>query len=227
MIVPYVEEVENFEQKCPVIFVIDRSGSMQGPSIEEVNNGLNEFLKGIVRDSITKSRLDLAIISYDNNITIERDFSLLDKDTKMPVLEAGGLTYTGEALEKAIDLIEKRKDYYKQVGLTYYRPYIILLTDGYASDTDRIYNTAKKIQNGIINKKFNFWGFGVADANMEELHMLAGNKAIIQKIKNIDNLSTFFEWLSGSFGQVSHSRQGDIIDMTPEVGQNPFMQTIE
>jgi len=223
---PHVEEVENFEQKCPVVFVIDRSGSMEGSPIEEVNNGMNEFLNGILSDPVTKNRLDLAIISYDNNIRVEREFGLLDKNTKMPRLEAGGLTYTVEALQKAIELVEERKEYYKQVGLTYYRPYIILLTDGYANDRSGLANMARKIQNGIINKKFNFWGFGIEDANMEELNMFAGENSIIQKIKDIDNLSTFFEWLSGSFGKVSHSRQGDIIDMTPEAGQNAFMQTV-
>lgn len=222
---PQVQEVENFEQKCPVVFVIDRSGSMQGSPIQEVNNGMNSFMEGILSDPVTKSRLELSVVSYDNNINIERDFSLLKNDTKLPVLEAGGLTHTAEALQKAIDMIEERKDYYKQMGLTYYRPYIILLTDGYASDRNNLSNIANKIKDGTATKKFNFWGFGIEGANMEELHMLSGANSIIQKIKDVDNLSTFFEWLSASMQKVSHSKEGDVVDMTPESNQNAFMQT--
>lgn len=222
---PQVQEVENFEQKCPVVFVLDRSGSMQGSPIQEVNNGINTFMEGILSDPTTKSRLDLSVISYNNNIHVERDFSLLKNNTELPVLEAGGLTYTAEALQKAIDITEERKDYYKQMGLTSYRPYIILLTDGYANDKEKLSNIANKIKDGTANKKFNFWGFGIEDANMEELHMLAGTNSIIQKIKDIDNLSTFFEWLSASMQKVSHSKEGDVVDMTPEPNQNAFMQT--
>ncbi len=225
MNLPHVEEVANFEQKCPLVVVIDRSGSMEGPAIKEVNNGLKMFKKGIVSDPTAKSRLELAIISYDNNINVESDFTLLDNDTEMPTLIAGGLTYTAEALQKAIDIVEERKLYYKKMGLTYYRPYIVLLTDGCSSNRDALKLMATKIQNGIENRKFNFWAFGVENASMEELNMLGGKKSIIEKLKNVDKIGTFFEWLGNSMQQVSHSNQGDHIDLRPEKDKDPFLHT--
>ena len=48
-----------------------------------------------------------------------------------PTIEPGGGTCLSFALNVALDAVAQRKDDYRMNGISYYRPWIVLLTDGY------------------------------------------------------------------------------------------------
>ena len=73
---PYQGETpQNYEQKCPVVMVLDVSGSMgfsSGDSddttlipIDEVNAGLKSFAQDVSADDIASNRLELCISVLD------------------------------------------------------------------------------------------------------------------------------------------------------------------
>jgi len=221
-----VETAENFQQKCPVVFVLDRSGSMAGEPINEVNKGIVAFAENMSADSISKVRVELSIIAYDNNIDVVREFATVQTNVDMPTLYAGGLTHTESAMIKASELVEERKAYYKANKIPYYRPYIILLTDGQTyGENQSVTRLGELIKNAEKNKKFQFMGFGVADANMDELNSIKGETSIVAKIAGVDSLATFFTWLSSSIDALSKSGDNEEVDMTPDEDNNPFIQT--
>lgn len=222
-----VEEPKNYEQKCPVVFVLDRSGSMEGRPIDELNQGLKKFSESIIKDSVASSRIELAIISYDNRIEILRDFDLIEAVDEMPILEAGGTTATADAVYKAMSLIEEKKLVLQKQNITYYRPYIILLTDGRPDDDQDMEKLKDVLCKENKNKKIEFWAFGVGEsANMELLKNIATPSSIIQKINDVDNLGTFFKWLSSSFQKISASQEADKVDLSPKKDENPFTITV-
>jgi len=121
---------------CATILLLDISGSMvANGKIKQLNDGLRFFKEDVIADELASKRVDLAIITFGDSVTIAHDFSLME-DFDPPTLKAGGLTPMGEAILKAIDLVEARKLEYKSRGIDYYRPWIFLITDGEPTDME-------------------------------------------------------------------------------------------
>ena len=53
-----------------------------------------------------------------------------------PTLPAGGDTPMGAAIHLALNLVNERKQQYKNYGIAYYRPWIFLVTDGEPTDKE-------------------------------------------------------------------------------------------
>lgn len=79
-----------------------------------------------------------------------------------------------DAMDAAIDLVEDRKRWYKNTGQTYYRPWIILMTDGEPNAGQDIKRLAQRIKSDTANKKYVFLPIGVTGANMDILHSIEG-----------------------------------------------------
>jgi uncharacterized protein YegL len=220
------EVPENFEQKCPLAIVPDISGSMAGEPISQLNDGMKDMHTEINGDPTALSKLDTAVISFNSNVTVEQDFSLMDGFT-MPQLSAGGTTKLVDGVREAISRIEARKKWYKDQGLAYYRPYIVLVTDGGPDGDQDVDGLAKEIFEGVNNKKFNFWAFGVNGANMDVLKKISHPEFPPQMLKGVSHFKTFFKWLSNSMSAVSNSKPGDKIDLRPKSEtSNPFQISI-
>lgn len=211
----------NYEQKCPVVIISDVSGSMAGKPIREQNKGLQEFQDQIIKDSVVSARIECCLISFSSDITVEQDFALMDQ-FKMPTLRTSGSTRMVSAVFEGIEQITKRKRWYKDTGQTYYRPFIILLTDGYPDGDQNVDMLRDAIQLGYQNKNFLFWAFGVEGADMYLLKSLGHEGSIIQKIKGVDFVK-FFQWLSKSMDAFSKSKPDNTPNITPKSEtENPF-----
>ena len=219
------ESPVNYEQKCPLVLVLDVSSSMSGGPIDELNKGLKVFQTQIQNDPVASQRLETAIVTFGNGIEVPRDFSLFE-GTGVETLVANGHTPLVEAVREAMARIEARKAWYKEQGLQYYRPYIILMTDGYpTSSRKEVEQLPNEIREGVENRMFNFWAFGVERADMEFLQRISHQSFPPQKLKG-QNFVEFFKWLSSSFSTITKSRNGEHADITPKADANPFQITV-
>ena len=222
------EEVINYQQKCPVVFVLDVSGSMGGDPINELNKGLQTFEQEILQDDTASARLDVAIVSFGSDERVEHDFALM-QDYGMPVLTTSGSTNLEAGMRKGMEILEARKQWYRESNQTYYRPYMILVTDGAPDQDPNSTGLTASIKAAVKSKKFNFWPIGVKNANMGLLEQMAcpgeGASLPAKKLEGLKFVE-LFQWLSASFGKVSNSKDGEGIDLTPEEGKNPFMITV-
>ncbi|NVO03757.1 MAG: hypothetical protein HXX09_13755, partial [Bacteroidetes bacterium] len=93
------ETPQNYQQKCPVVFVIDVSGSMMGSPLIELNKGLQLFSQEIQADNTASERLDVALVSFGSDTVIDHDFALL-QDYSMPTLTTRGSTKMVDGVRK-------------------------------------------------------------------------------------------------------------------------------
>lgn len=213
------EVAENFEQKCLCVLVLDVSGSMRGKPIEELSKGLQDFYNEISGDPTTCQRLEVSIITFNHIVKTIQDPALVE-NFSMPELSASGSTAMVNAVNNAIDLVADRKQWYKDTGQPYYRPWIVLMTDGEPDDDQDVDTLSQRIKKDTDEKRYAFMPIGVEGANMQILDKIKGNipATKLQGTK----FSSFFKWLSASMGTVVKTEEGETVDLS--AGAEDWMQ---
>jgi uncharacterized protein YegL len=201
-----VEFAENPEPRCPCVLLLDTSNSMSGKRISELNKGLQTFKEELMADSMSLKRIELSVVSF-GPVTVQTEFQTADLFIP-PALKADGMTPMGQAIEKGIELIKQRKEKYRENGISYYRPWMFLITDG--APTDHWQNAANLIKDAESNKSLMFFAVGVHGANMEILKQIS-----VRDPLKLDGLrfGDLFSWLSNSLGSVSRSTPGDSVPL--------------
>ena len=192
------EFAENPENRCPCLLLLDNSGSMNGRRLEELNAGLQQLKEELCADSMASKRVEVGVVSF-GPVTVVNDFVTADSFIA-PHLMAAGDTPMGAAIEQGLEMVRLRKEQYKQNGISYYRPWVFLITDG--EPTDEWARAAAKIREGEVSKSFMFFAIGVAGANMETLGKISVRTPL--SLKGLQ-FREMFSWLSNSLSSVSKS----------------------
>ncbi len=210
-----IEIANPTQPHCATVLLLDTSGSMDGEKITALNEGLRTFKDEVAKDELAAKRVDLAVLTFGESVGVTHEFSSID-DFDPPVLEADGYTPMGDAILKAADLIEQRKQHYKNQGIDYYRPWIFLITDGDPTDMepgDAHWNeVVRRVHEGEASKKFMFFAVGVEPANLQALTQIAPPTRPPIKLKE-KKFKEMFDWLSKSQAKVSASKVGDQVPL--------------
>jgi len=191
----------------PVQKVLHDAGHQEGiRPIDELNTGLVAFKEELMEDELAIKRVELSLITF-GPVKIVTDFQSPDL-FHPPRLNAEGDTPMGAAIEKGIEVIRDRKVAYRQNGISYYRPWIFLISDG--EPTDRWSHAADLVRAGEQSKAFAFFAVGVEGANFDIL-----TKISVRRPLRLDGLRfrEMFMWLSSSLGSVSRSTPGDDVPL--------------
>lgn len=215
MVVGQPEFVENPENRCPVILLVDTSSSMAGAPIEALNRGLVAFRDAVLQDEQAALRVEVAIVSF-GPVRLVQDFVTMDQFVPT-LLEAQGLTPLGEAIDYGLDLLESRKLIYRNNGIQYYRPWIFLITDGAPNPDSPWQQAARRLKIAETQRKLCFFAVGVQGADMQTLRQLAPPDRPPMLLKGL-NFQSMFLWLSDSMVRVSSSTVGGEMVALPPVG---------
>jgi uncharacterized protein YegL len=194
---------ENPEPRCPCVLLLDTSGSMGGLPIMQLNEGVRTFKQELMMDPLATKRVEIAVVTF-GPVTVQNDFHTVTNFNPAE-LDTTGDTPMGAAITMGIELVAMRKKEYKDHGIAYYKPWIILITDG--APTDEWARAAAAVREGEAGKKFAFFAIGVEGANMDILKQISGLM-----------FREFFMWLSASMKMVSSKNPGNAINLLPPSG---------
>lgn len=210
------EFLTNPEQRCPCVLLVDTSSSMSGKPIHQINACLKLFKEEIMSDGMARQRIELALITFGGSVHLASDFQSPDFFTP-PILTADGNTPMGEAVELGLEMLDKRKQVYKQAGIPYYRPWIFLISDG--APTDEWEYIAQKARAGDSdnNKKFCFFSVGVEGADLNILSKFSNPNRPPLRLKGLC-FRELFMWLSASLIGISNSQVGEAVSLPSPSG---------
>lgn len=213
-----IDFVDNPEPRCPCVLLVDTSTSMQGAPIRALTEGVRLFQEELLGDKLASKRVEIAIVSFGQCVEVLNDFTGPGSFTP-PELDAQGSTPMGEAVVRACSLLEERKREYKSAGISYFRPWIFLLTDGEPTD----YGSASwasaldLIHDGERSKKLLFFAVAVNDANQGKLNELCPPNRPSMKLKGL-SFRELFTWLSSSLRSVSSANPGATLNLPAPSG---------
>ncbi|MGN8837418.1 vWA domain-containing protein [Mitsuokella jalaludinii] len=235
--------VDNPTPRVPVVLCLDTSGSMNAVDgddvhytgetvfsdgrmwniveggttrLEQLRDGINMFLQDIREDDLAQFAAEVCIVTFDSQARCLVDFSTVDHLNDIPELEANEDTHMGEGVNLALDLLEKRKKEYKEKGVDYYQPWLVLMTDGEANgDQSELERAIERTNTLIQNKKLTIFPIGIGEeAGMQTLAKFSPKRSPL-RLKKL-KFREFFAWLSDSVSRTSQSMPGESVHLDTE-----------
>lgn len=209
-----LEDLENNPtSRVPVCICLDTSGSMDGEPIEELNEGVRLFYDAIRDDETALYAAEISIVTFGNGHRCHANFSTLEHQPTAPQFFADGNTPMGEAVNMALDMLEQRKNDYKNSGVDYYQPWLVLMTDGSPNGSSSELERAIERTTTMVNGgKLTIFPIGIGEgANMGTLARFSPKRSPL-KLQGLC-FKEFFAWLSKSVAKVSQSTPGDKIPL--------------
>ena len=203
---------ENPSTRCPVVLLLDTSYSMSGRPIKELHEGVCAFINTLKDDAIARSSVELSVITFGQSVQEMISFEEIQKINAPEQIAACGNTPMGQALEKGLHCIEKRRQVYLENGISSYKPWLVLMSDG--MPTDQWQQAAESAKDMSNKGKLLFLGVGIGDnIDMNTYSQILPDNCPPKKLKGL-NFADFFAWLSDSMSQVSRSC-GERVSLQP------------
>ena len=209
---PPLDLIDNPTPRCPVALVLDTSGSMCGEPIAQLNAGAQLFLDEVKRDDLARWSVDLAVYTAGGGADCLQDFIGVEQVAGLASLSAGGSTPLGQATRMALDDLTARKKVYRDAGVPYYQPWLVLISDG--APTDAWQDAAQHACNLSAQRKLVSLPIGVQGADLSVLGQFSSKPAVA-----LDGLKfrELFLWLSASMARVSASTSCDASVQLPSM----------
>jgi uncharacterized protein YegL len=217
---------ENPDPRVACVVLCDVSSSMNGEPLAALERGFEAFVHYLHNDTLASKRVEVAVVTFGSAATV------LVPMQEARLLQPAGFTASGTTnmaagIHLALDIIEDRKYAYKAAGLQYYRPWILILTDG-KPNVDGFDEAVVRLNS--VESARGVTVFGVGAGSRVDYRQLT-RLSLQRSPAPLDGLKyeALFEWLSASLSNVSNSTEfarndeglgqmGDRINLPPVSG---------
>lgn len=181
--------------------------------IQELQKGVELFYDAIREDEVAVYSAEICIVTFNSKPNCVMDFANIERQTDIPQLEAVGDTAMGEGVNLALDLLEKRKQEYKDKGVDYYQPWLVLMTDGVPNGSENEMSKAvARTVEMVNNRKLTVFPIAIGDeSDISALSKFSPKRPPL-KLQGL-KFREFFAWLSQSVSKTSQSTPGETIKL--------------
>ncbi|MFD7500714.1 hypothetical protein [Streptomyces sp. NPDC059850] len=223
-----------YEERQPVVLLLDTSASMgrpeEHPRIDELNDALTRWFDGVRAQERLRTRVEVCLITFDSAVRVhdpglgrlipvgeadaDRLFVPVDS-MRPPTLRAEGLTRLTDAVETALELARARYRTLQRQRVPARRPFLWVLTDGAPSDAEgrpldaaALAGTAGRVRQGEERREWVFQVIGVRGADLPMLRVLAPKAT--SPLENLD-FGRILDLLFQSTDDSSPDQDADLI----------------
>jgi uncharacterized protein YegL len=190
--------------------------STEGVSrIDKMNQGMKRLFAAIRSDEVAQYSTEISIVTFDKEAKCILDFANIERQFNIPDLKAEnysqGNTFLGEGVNLALDILERRKQEYKESGVDYFQPWLILMTDGEANGSELVKLEAmNRLQTLLENKKIMVLPIVIGnDGGKETLEEFSTWTPV--KLNDL-KYEEFFEFMSNNLIARSRSSVGESME---------------
>ena len=208
------EFLNNTEERCAVVLALDKSNSMAGEPARLLNEAVAKFKSNMLEDITAARKIDVSVVEFNHAVWCHPFQNA--QVWQAPIIQPEGGTCLSFALNVAMDMVTQRKDDYRMNGISYHRPWIVLITDGYPehdSEAELTY-AGQRIREAHDRKQFNLFAITCGEPNETAIALLREKitpPGRPPKKTTEANFSELFQWLSNSMTAVSRSSPSDQI----------------
>ena len=182
--------------------------------LDQLRAGLNLFFDAIRDDDTAVDAAEIAIVGFSNKAIKLLDFNHIDNQA-VPKMYADGSTAMGEGVNMALQMLEERKQLYKENGIQYYQPWLVIMTDGENNGDKFEFKKAEDKINTLV-KEGKLCVFALAigkEADIDTLSRLTPKRRPL-RLKGL-RFKEFVTWLSKAVSRTSTSKIGDVVNLPP------------
>jgi uncharacterized protein YegL len=176
--------------------------------IQELNAGLIELERELKNDDTALSRVQICVVVVggpSNSAELMLDWTDAINFRAFSIKADGG-TPLAEGLEIGLDMVELAKANLKATGISYTRPWMMVISDGEPTSDQYVWKRAiEKTRLAESNRKVEIFTIGVEGADLGKLNQISNRPALMLSGMKFKEL---FVWLSESLSAVSRSRPG-------------------
>ena len=197
--------------KLPVCLILDTSGSMSQTmhssrgmvvKIDELNRNIDTLLYTIQNDQNARIMSDICMIECGGlSPRVLNGYTSVDKIYFNHVVPYGK-TPLGASVELALDLLSKRREYYRNNGIEHYKPILMIMSDGQPTEEEYVvYRAAQRCAEAVYNDGLKVLPIGIGHAARLDILDMFSPKVKAKCIDNMDVFVKLFEMLSRSMSQ--------------------------
>ncbi len=202
----FPEKLNLARRVCPIIFLLDASGSMRGEVIGAVNEAMEQIIPELksMDESNNDYDIKIAIATFADSVVWHTGNDLVKPgDYHFNLLNADGNTAMGQAFKELNERLSTSHGFMRQAsGST--APVLFLLSDGWPDEGYEA-DLAALQTNGWYKEAYRVAiGFG-DDCEYDVLNQFTGNKGTVLRSDDPRNLSELIKFIAVKSSQVASS----------------------
>lgn len=188
-----------------ISFVLDNSAAVQGNRFEKIKAALTKYFEKMSVNSV--NNIELEIVVFDEFAPVVYK-SFKDSVENVSNLEMFKMPFLGKAINLAMDNLLQRVEYYKNLEVPLYKPWLFVLSDAYSFDD--LEGPANRLKTAVGEGQILYMPFILSQKKIpHNIEPLMTTKRFMRIKDNAYDL--FFDWFYNMSVKRATTKLGDSV----------------